>query len=70
MNRNPFVPVVALTFALVCSFAETPYPKMASLDQYLMDRNAEIALARSAAPPSIAKDATVMVLYGPRKAWL
>jgi hypothetical protein len=36
---------------------------MAPLDQYLMaDRNAEIALARSAAPPSIAKDATVMVL--------
>ena len=37
--------------------------KMASLDQYLMaDRNAEIALARSAAPPSISGDATVMVL--------
>jgi len=36
---------------------------MAPLDQYLMaDRNAEIALARSAAPPSISKDATVMVL--------
>ena len=43
--------------------AKTPYPSMAPLDQYLMtDRNAEIALARSAAPPSIAKDATVMVL--------
>ena len=37
--------------------------KMASLDQYLMaDRNAEIALARSAAPLSISGDATVMVL--------
>ncbi len=34
---------------------------MAPLDQYLMDRNDEIALARSAAPPSIAKDATVLV---------
>ena len=43
--------------------AKTSYPSMAPLDQYLMtDRNAEIALARSAAPPSIAKDATVMVL--------
>jgi len=43
--------------------ATGPYPNMASLDQYLMpDRNSEIALARSAAPPSIAKDATVMVL--------
>jgi hypothetical protein len=43
--------------------AKSPYPtSMAPLDQYLMDRNAEIALARSAAPPSIARDATVMVL--------
>ena len=43
--------------------AKNPYPtSMAPLDQYLMDRNDEIALARSAAPPSIAQDATVMVL--------
>jgi hypothetical protein len=35
---------------------------MASIDPYLMDRDAEIAMARSAAPPSIAKEATVMVL--------
>jgi len=39
------------------------YPNMASFDQYLMaDRDAEIALARSAAPLSISGDATVMVL--------
>jgi hypothetical protein len=43
--------------------AKNPYPtSMVPLDQYLMDRNDEIALARSAAPPSVAKDATVMVL--------
>jgi hypothetical protein len=42
--------------------AKTPYPSMAPLDQYLMERNAEIALARSAAPESISKDAEVMVL--------
>ena len=43
--------------------AKTPYPAMAPLDQYLMaDRDAEIALARSAAPPSVSRDATVMVL--------
>src|SRR5246127_2355469 len=43
--------------------AKTPYPSMAPLDQYLIaDRNAEIALARSAAPPSISRDAKVMVL--------
>jgi hypothetical protein len=40
----------------------TPYPSMPPLDQYLMEQNAEIALARSAAPPSISSDATVMVL--------
>ena len=42
--------------------AKTPYPSMAPLDQYLMERNAEIALARSAAPESISRDAEVMVL--------
>jgi len=43
--------------------AKTPYPSMAPLDQYLIaDRNAEIALARTAAPPSISQDATVLVL--------
>ncbi|BDU21704.1 hypothetical protein [Dyella sp. GSA-30] len=41
----------------------TPYPKMAPLDQYLMaDQAAEIALARSAAPESISRDATILVL--------
>ena len=39
------------------------YSNMAPLDQYLMaDRNAEIAMARSAAPPSISADAEVRVL--------
>jgi len=39
------------------------YPSMAPLGQYLMsDRNAEIALARSAAPESISRDAKVVVL--------
>jgi hypothetical protein len=43
--------------------AKTPYPTMAPLDQYLMtDRNAEIALARSAAPDSISRDAKILVL--------
>jgi hypothetical protein len=42
--------------------AKTPYPRMAPLDQYLMERNAEITLARSAAPASISGDAEVMVL--------
>ncbi|MGH9161616.1 MAG: hypothetical protein ACRD2X_16755 [Vicinamibacteraceae bacterium] len=41
----------------------SPYATMAPLEQYLMaDRQEEIALARSAAPPSIAGEATIMVL--------
>jgi hypothetical protein len=41
----------------------TPYPRMAPVDQYLMaDRNAEIALARTAAPESVSRDATILVL--------
>jgi hypothetical protein len=43
--------------------AKAPYPNMAPLDQYLMtDRDAEIALARSAAPAAISSDAEVLVL--------
>lgn len=38
------------------------YPRMAPVDQYLMERNAEIQLARSAAPVSISRDATILVL--------
>jgi hypothetical protein len=38
------------------------YPKMAPVAEYLMERNAEILLARSAAPDSISSDATILVL--------
>jgi hypothetical protein len=37
------------------------YPVMATIEEYLADRDAEIALARSAAPPAISNDATVLV---------
>ena len=43
--------------------AKPSYPAMAPVEQYLIaDRTTEIAMARSAAPPSIAQDADVMVL--------
>lgn len=42
--------------------AKQPYASMAPVEQYLMDRKAEIALARSAAPAAISGDATVLVL--------
>jgi hypothetical protein len=42
--------------------AKNPYPSMAPLDQYFMDASAEIALARTAVPEDIGRDATVWVL--------
>jgi hypothetical protein len=39
-----------------------PYPQRAPLSQYMMDRDAEIALARTAAPASISGPAEVLVL--------
>jgi hypothetical protein len=43
--------------------AATTYTKMAPVDQYLMaDRDAEIALARSAAPESVSRSAEVQIL--------
>jgi hypothetical protein len=55
---------MALGAALLCvSVARAAdYPAMAPLDQYMMDPAAEIAMAKSAAPPSIADKATVLVL--------
>jgi hypothetical protein len=66
--RTIALSVIALAFVLSAvtpvqaQDAKTPYPNMAPIEQYLMDRDAEIALARSAAPESISRDAEVMVL--------
>jgi hypothetical protein len=54
--------ILAATRTVHAQDAKTPYPNMAPVDQYLMERNAEIVLARSAAPDSISKNAQVMVL--------
>jgi hypothetical protein len=73
MHRRIVTTITIGTFALVAILCaarqaqaqdvKASYPSMAPLDQYLMaDRNAEIALARSAAPPSVSGDATVLVL--------
>jgi hypothetical protein len=58
------IPCVGLVVLLSTQTREvsTPYPSMAPVDQYLMDKNAEIALARTAAPESVSQDAEVMVL--------
>jgi hypothetical protein len=72
MNRNQIhstlLSAFAIGVALIASRpaaaqdAKQPYPTMAPVEQYLMDRDAEIALARSAAPDAISHDASVLVL--------
>jgi len=73
MQRRKFAASAAMSIALAAMFAtswpaiaqeaKTPYSTMAPVDQYLIeDRSAEIALARSAAPESISRDAEVLVL--------
>ena len=57
--------VLAITIVSSATAQAEKYPKMAALQQYLMEKRAEIQLARSAAPDSISRDATVLVL-GPR----
>jgi hypothetical protein len=45
--------------------AQQRYASMSPVEQYLIaDRQAEIALARSAAPPAISSDATILVMTG------
>ena len=68
MNAKRFTAVAGLMFVAPFVFAgqgqdaKPKYPDMAPVEQYLMDRNAEIALARSAAPESLSRDATILVL--------
>src|SRR5215471_10728569 len=56
------VSLLSMSVSTPAQEEERPYPKMLPLSEYLMDRNAAIALARSAAPDSISKDASVLVL--------
>ena len=56
------VPPALLAVTGVAAESTNPYPRMAPVDAYLMDRSEEIALARSAAPDAISKDATILVL--------
>jgi hypothetical protein len=59
----PLVTLLSAAHPAQAQDAKTPYPNMAPLDQYLMpDRNAEIALARSAAPEAISGDAAILIL--------
>ena len=53
--------VLGTAYLTMAQDATKTYTKMAPIDQYLMDRTAEIALARTAAPDSISRDAKVLV---------
>lgn len=53
---------VSLAHAASASDAKTQYASMAPLQQYMTDHDTEVAMARSAAPDAISRDATVMVL--------
>ena len=54
--------VLGMSHLAMSQDTTTPYPNMAPIEQYLMDRTAEIELARSAAPDSISRNATILVL--------
>src|SRR5882724_12274549 len=63
INGLALLVVLGTAYQAMAQDVAAPYPKMAPIEQYLMtDQGAEIALARSAAPESISRDAEVLVL--------
>ena len=73
MKRNTVKMIALGFFALALALgvarhaqaqdAKNPHPTtMASIDPYLMDRDAEIAMSRSAGPNSVSSGAKVLVL--------
>ena len=71
MRSDARVVFACLTFALMFAFSTARWLQaqdnsapstMASIDPYLMDRDAEIAMARSAGPNSVSSGAKVLVL--------
>ena len=72
MKRNQIHSILLSAFAVLVTLiasqaaagqdAKQAYTAMAPVEQYLMERTAEIALARTAAPESVSRDADVRVL--------
>src|SRR5262245_15754503 len=58
-KRSKMITRLILMMAILAAQAVAQYP---SLREYMMSRDAEIALAKSAAPPNISDHATVKVL--------
>jgi len=63
LKTVPFA-TAALAFIIgnLSALSQSTKPVMKDITPYLMDRNAEISLARSAAPESISRDADLLVL--------
>jgi hypothetical protein len=64
LSLPSFLIAIVLVWAwpVQASESKAAYTSMAPIEQYMMDRDAEIALARSAAPTSISRNAEVWVL--------
>lgn len=62
MKTVALLGLIATAVTVHAQTVKMSYPSMAPVDQYMMERPAEIALARSAAPTAISKDAEVRVL--------
>ncbi len=73
MNAQPVSTVALAACLALCAVvipaqpgraedAQPRFTRIAPIDQYLMDRDAEIALARTAAPAAISADAEILVL--------
>jgi hypothetical protein len=71
MRNRKFVVLASLSFSLTCCFSTPPRMQaqgkaapstMAAVDPFLMDRDAEVAMARSAGPNSVSSGAKVLVL--------
>lgn len=54
--------LLAMPFAAKGQAQPSKYPNMAPIEQYFMSRDAEIALAESAAPQSISQNATILIM--------
>jgi len=64
-TRCHLAPVLVASVLLLATFAQAQthsYPTMAPIADYQMSRDAEIMMARTAAPDSISRDAEILVL--------
>jgi hypothetical protein len=62
-SKRALLLAAALVSTAAWGAASAPYPRMAPLAEYLAaDQDTEIAVARSAAPPALSHDATILVL--------